>query len=190
MAALANDTKTQILELGIQLIQQHGYQAFSYADIARALHIKNAAVHYHFPAKEDLYLAIVQYYIDVYQHMARQMNETQLSPKQQLDRFIQRYADLVDANKICIIGAASADYNNMPEAVKKKVTELVDYVLGLVEKTLAAGKRNGSFAFTETAKNQTMLLMTNLAAGVQLARITGKKDFENIRKSILKTIQA
>jgi hypothetical protein len=31
--------------------------------------------------------------------------------------------------------------------------------------------------------------MTNLAAGVQLARITGKKDFDAIRKALLKQLK-
>jgi hypothetical protein len=64
----------------------------------------------------------------------------------------------------------------------------VELVLILVEKTLQDGKKSGEFSFAESARTKTLLIMTNLSAGVQLARITGKKDFDTILKSILKEL--
>ena len=54
------DTRTSILNLAEKLIRTRGYHAFSYQDISKPLKIKNAAVHYHFPAKADLGLAVIQ----------------------------------------------------------------------------------------------------------------------------------
>ena len=70
MAARPTDTKEAILRLGMEFIQTYGYNAFSYADISKELKIKNAAVHYHFPGKEDLLAEIVEQYIPVsYTHL-------------------------------------------------------------------------------------------------------------------------
>ena len=184
------DTKEAILRIGAELIQQVGYNAFSYADIAKKLDIKNAAVHYHFPGKIDLYESIVDGHIEDYTVLAQQMAQATIASKAKLELIFSRYSNLVDCDRICVIGAIAADYKILPPAVKEKVGTLVALVLKLVEKTLQEGKRSGEFTFPETARTQTLLIMTNLSAGVQLARITGKKDFETIRKSILKQLTA
>jgi AcrR family transcriptional regulator len=188
VTARHTDTREEILRIGKQLIQEFGYNAFSYADIARQLQVKNAAVHYHFPAKEDLLLALVDNYTAQYHLMAAQLQAAPLTARQKLDKFIERYSQLVDCDCICIIGSVASDYKTLPASVKEKMQGLVQLVLGLVEKVLQEGKRSGEFQFSETARTQTLLLMTNLAAGVQLARITGKKDYETIRRSIVKQI--
>lgn len=185
-----NDTKEAILQLGTELIQQVGYHAFSYADIAKKLNIKNAAVHYHFPGKADLYEGIVDAHINTYTLLAKEMDNASISCKAKLETIFNRYANLVDCDRICIIGAISTDYTTLPEKVRTKVGLLVGLVLKLVEKTLQDGKKNGEFTFTESPRVQTLLIMTNLSAGVQLARITGKKDFDTIRKSIFKQLSS
>lgn len=189
MTARQSDTRDEILRIGTQLIKSHGYNAFSYADIADQLQIRNAAIHYHFRGKEDLLGAILDEYIFNYQQLAKQMEQAGLKPIHRLEKFIERYTCLVDCNSICIIGSIASDYNTLPDSVRDKVRGLVELVLGLVEETLRAGKKTGDFQFEETAKNQALLLMTNLAAGVQLARITGKKDYEAIRRGILRQLK-
>ncbi|MEM6362754.1 MAG: TetR/AcrR family transcriptional regulator, partial [Bacteroidota bacterium] len=52
-------TRESIIALAENHIQQNGYNAFSYYDIAIQLGIKNAAVHYYFPKKEDLLKAVL-----------------------------------------------------------------------------------------------------------------------------------
>lgn len=188
--AKVNDTKEAILQLGAALIQQVGYHAFSYADIAKKLEMKNAAVHYHFPGKADLYEGIVDAHINTYTMLAKEMENASIPAKAKLETIFNRYAHLVDCDRICIIGAISTDYSTLPEKVRDKVGLLVGLVLKLVEKILHEGKKKGEFRFSESSRVQTLLIMTNLSAGVQLARITGKKDFDTIRKSIFKQLSS
>ena len=55
----------------------------------------------------------------------------------------------------------------------------------MVEHTLQEGREEGVFRFRETPRVRALLIMTNLAAGVQLARITGKADFVAIEQAIV-----
>ena len=55
-----NDTRSEIIRLGSELIRSIGYNSFSYADISKALNIKNAAIHYYFPSKSDLGVEIIR----------------------------------------------------------------------------------------------------------------------------------
>ena len=83
----------------------------------------------------------------------------------------------------------ASDYNTLPESVKEKTTELIEMVMSMVEKTLQEGKKNGEFSFTESARTQALLIMTNLAAGVQLARISGKKDYDAIKRALIRQLK-
>src|SRR6201987_6515356 len=58
-----SETAEQILELAEMLIQTRGYSAFSYQDIADSLGIRKASIHYHFPSKTDLGIAVVDRYV-------------------------------------------------------------------------------------------------------------------------------
>jgi TetR/AcrR family transcriptional repressor of nem operon len=188
MAARPTDTKESILRLGMEFIQTYGYHSFSYADIAKELKIKNAAVHYHFPGKEDLLAEIVEQYIQRYHELARSLEKPGISSRQKIQAFINRYTALCEHGKICLIGSVGSDYNTLPEKAKGKLTELVKLVLGLVEKVLREGKKKGELNFSETARVKSILIMTNLAAGVQLARITGQQDYTAICNSVLKQL--
>jgi len=59
-----SETAEQILDLAETLIQTRGYSAFSYQDIAEALGIRKASIHYHFPSKTDLGVAVIDRYIE------------------------------------------------------------------------------------------------------------------------------
>lgn len=189
MTARNTDTRDEIVKIGTQLIKSHGYNAFSYADISEKLQIKNAAVHYHFRGKEDLLSEIIDQYIYQYKLLQQQLQQLNVSATKAMEKFIERYSVLVDCNSICIIGSIASDYNTLPESVKEKVQELVRMVLKMVEQTLASGKKSGEFGFSGSPKTQSLLVMTNLAAGVQLARITGKKEYETIKRAIIRQLK-
>ena len=54
-----NATKTKIMDTAEGFIVQGGYNAFSFRDIAEAVGIKSASVHYHYPTKADLVSAVM-----------------------------------------------------------------------------------------------------------------------------------
>ena len=57
-----NETPERILDVAQGLVQTRGYNAFSYADIAAALHVTKASLHYHFPSKASLGLSLIARY--------------------------------------------------------------------------------------------------------------------------------
>ena len=60
--ARLSDTREQIMDRAAQLLMSRGFNGFSYRDISSHLGVKNAAIHYHFPAKTDLAMALVEEY--------------------------------------------------------------------------------------------------------------------------------
>ena len=52
--AESTGTPQRILDIAEHLVQTRGFNGFSYAHIAEAMHVTKASLHYHFPSKSDL----------------------------------------------------------------------------------------------------------------------------------------
>ena len=73
-----NDTRSEIIRLGSELIRSVGYNSFSYADISKALNIKNAAIHYYFPSKSDLGVEIIKRNLNAFNELTKNMGRLRL----------------------------------------------------------------------------------------------------------------
>jgi len=181
-------TRERLMVAAERLFAEHGFAGVSLRAIIGDAQVNLAAIHYHYPGKEDLLAAIIDQYISRYEELDKQLSTPGITSRQKIETIINRYSNLCDQNKICIIGSVCSDYNTMPENVKTKLSQLIEMVLSMVEKVLQQGRRNGEFIFSETARTKSLMIMTNLAAGVQLARITGEKDYRAICKNLITQI--
>ena len=50
-----------ILKITEEMVRRGGYNGFSFREIAKQVGIKSSSVHYHFPTKEDLGVAVAKY---------------------------------------------------------------------------------------------------------------------------------
>ena len=57
----------EIMSTAQELIQNKGYNGFSFRDVADAVGIKSASIHYHFPTKSDLVKEIAANYRAAFQ---------------------------------------------------------------------------------------------------------------------------
>jgi AcrR family transcriptional regulator len=58
VAATAPSTRERILEIALDLFIEKGYDNTSLRDIAEALGYTKAAIYYHFPSKNDIFMAL------------------------------------------------------------------------------------------------------------------------------------
>ena len=54
-------TEERLLNVAADMFSKHGYAGVSMRDIAKAVHITQAAIYHHFPSKDALYIAAVTY---------------------------------------------------------------------------------------------------------------------------------
>ena len=66
MQAARTDTADRMLDLAERLVQTRGFNGFSYADIASALEVTKASLHYHFPTKAELGRRLIERYSDAF----------------------------------------------------------------------------------------------------------------------------
>ena len=178
------NTKQKILELGEALIREKGYDGFSYHDISAALGIKNAAIHYHFPKKADLGIAILK-------DTAAKMEKLKVSyadetALEKLKLFMGVYVDSYKQDRICLIGAMASSCSTKERSLQKELKLVVNCIADTVAEILAEGKAKKEFSFTENTRTKALLIISNLLAALQLERISNNKEFVTIKEAVIK----
>ena len=109
----------ELLDAAETRIRQGGFHAVSFRDLAGDLGIKSASVHYHFPKKEDLGVAVVERYAKAF--FAGYAERTQAG-EAPLAVFVDLYRQSLRMNETaCLCGVMGAEALGLPEAVQESV---------------------------------------------------------------------
>jgi TetR/AcrR family transcriptional regulator, transcriptional repressor for nem operon len=182
-------TREKIMELGENLIRTKGYNAFSYQDISSELGIKNAAIHYYFPSKENLGTSIVKTNIQRFEEMVENMHSRGFDEWQQLETFIKIYIKSHREQKLCIVGAMGPEINTLTEITKTELKRITEKILNWLTGILTSGKEKKLFVFKEEPQNKALLIFTCLVASLQLARILDKLDYKCVQQTIFENLK-
>ncbi len=184
------DTKTQIITIATNLILEKGFNAFSYADISKVLNIKNAAVHYHFPTKEDLGVAVMKMQQENLKNFIETLQKNKVEEIAQLKALFSIYSGLFYEKRICALGSMGSDIQTLSPKIQTEVKKDYEQVLDWVEELLKSGKEKKIFRFDATPRIKAELIMNHLIAGVIVARFneTEKGHFEEILEEALADI--
>jgi TetR/AcrR family transcriptional regulator, transcriptional repressor for nem operon len=182
-------TREKILELGENFIRTKGYNAFSYQDISTELGIKNAAVHYYFPSKENLGTSIVKTNIQRFEEMVENMHSRGFDEWQQLDTFIKIYIKSHREQKLCLVGSLGPDMNTLNETTQVELKKLTEIILKWLTNTLSSGKGKKMFVFGEDPYYKAVMIFSSLVASLQFARIVDKLDFKSIYQAIIEDLK-
>ncbi len=183
MATMVRNTNTKraIMDLAETFIQEKGFNGFSYAHIAKALDVKNAAVHYHFPTKEELACAVIQRYRDRFQLWINNSRIKALSPQEKLDWFFSIYTNTrADNGKVCLAGSLETEFNSLPAALQEQTEALTRELLTWLQGTLQEGKEAGVFHFGGDSASKAALILSSLQGGLQMARALGTDKFHAV----------
>jgi TetR/AcrR family transcriptional repressor of nem operon len=180
-------TRDKIVELGRGYIQQIGYHAFNYKQVATTLNIKNAAVHHYYPSKEDLGLAVIEKDKHDFNYMTKYVENA--SPMEKLEALLNNYNQYFhDKNKLCIIGTFGSAYHDIPPKIQMAIAQYLDTVITWLTETIQSGLDSGQFNFKGTAEEMANAWTATLPGILQIGRIRGTVYFdqmlEHLRKSL------
>lgn len=181
-------TREKIMELGEDLILTKGYNAFSYQDISSELGIKNAAVHYYFPTKENLGTGIVKTNKLRFEEMVDNLESRNFSEKQKLETFMKIYLKSNREHKLCIMGSLGPAINSLNDSTRIELRKITEHILEWLTSLLTSGREKGMFVFKGEPRDKALLILTNMIAGLQLARILDKSDFKTIHQAVMDSL--
>ena len=121
------DSATQILNIAERRMRQTGYNAVSYRDIAAEMGIKSASLHYHFPKKEDLGVALTKRYSDNFSDALQEIASREKTPAARLKAFVDIYSrELKQRRLVCLCAVLGAEAEGLPERVNVEIKSFFD----------------------------------------------------------------
>ncbi|MEM9300743.1 MAG: TetR/AcrR family transcriptional regulator [Pseudomonadota bacterium] len=173
MSPRQSNTREKIVERARSLLQHHGLDGFSYRDISTHLGIRNAAVHYHFPSKDDLGLALVEDFASEIERDIEHAQRAGMPPKDQLEVYFQRsHGDASGDHRICMFGALATSYSRLSDAMQRAMVRLRSGVHRWLADTLEAGRRSGTLRFVGDPEAKAAVIATAIQGARQVNRMS------------------
>ncbi|GGJ42687.1 TetR/AcrR family transcriptional regulator [Deinococcus roseus] len=184
------DTQQRILDIAQHLVQERGFNAFSYADIGQALGIKNASIHYHFPSKTDLGVAMVRRYRERLEGHLSQFQTGEFPAASALENYLVGYRTVVHADgRICLCAALAADYITLPEAIQQEVRAFFQLNEDWLSHVFTKGLEKQELRLTSTPQEAAAVFLATLEGGMLLARSYGDMSrFETIGRQAIQAV--
>lgn len=168
------DSAQRILDVAERLVQTRGFNGFSYADIAEALDVTKASLHYHFPSKADLGRRLIERYEHTFLEVLKGIDATAAAPREKLKRYARIYADVLRDNRMCLCGMLASDYATLPKAMKEDVRHFFDENEQWLVAVLEQGRKSGALGFKGSALDLARVIVGSLEGAMMLARSYGE----------------
>ena len=171
-------TRTQIIQHAERLVQERGCNGFSYRDLAALIGIKTSSIHYHFPCKDDLLLAIAQQYRTRW-HCAIQAIDAGLSADAKLQAYVDAHRrGFSDTERICLATALAADVASVANGVRQSVQDFYRANEDWLTQVLEQGVREGSLRVPGDVRTTARAMFAALQGSLISARLF--KDSERV----------
>jgi TetR/AcrR family transcriptional regulator len=139
------DLREQILSTAKSLFIQQGYHGLAMRQISEALGVSKAAIYYHFKDKEELFLAILEAYLDDMEKAIDRILADPVSCVEQIRHFVE-YVLAQPAGQRAIIRLASQEMGQLSEPVRKAFGKTYqEKFIGKVQAILETGMERGEF---------------------------------------------
>lgn len=164
---MSANSREAILAVARKLAQAHGYNGLNFRDLAEDVGIKSASIYYYFPSKAILGAAIAKRYWED----TADVLEAMLAEASDPLRCLHQYSDifrksLEGGNRLCLCGFMAAEYDDLPEEVKKEVQTFADVNVAWLRRVLIAA----AVVSSEESERRALAIFTAVAGAQLMAR--------------------
>jgi TetR/AcrR family transcriptional regulator, transcriptional repressor for nem operon len=165
------DTRTALLDAAEYAARARGFDGFSYADLAEVVGIRKASIHYHFPAKADLALALIERYAVRFFEALDQIAVDQPTGGARLKAYITSCrAALAEGEQLCLCIAFSAGRDGLSSEVLIKL-DAFHVTVGLwLAEIFATGQQDQSIAGVGDCHEEAQACLAQMEGAQLIAR--------------------
>lgn len=163
------DTKTALLNSAERAVRRHGFDGFSYADLAQDVGIRKASIHHHFPSKANLSVALMQRYHEDFQAVCAEIDASFETGGARLAKLIEQYKASSDYGKrLCLCASFSASRDSLSDEVVQQISLFRLMVTNWIARAFEKGRADGSISGV-THPSLEAAATLSLLEGAQLA---------------------
>jgi len=183
-------TEGKILLKAQQLLQERGYQFFSFQDLADSVGIRKASVHHHFKTKDKLAERMVADYMLRIETWFAEIDSKKLKPKKKLLAYFNLFRELsCNGKNVCPGGSLLLDWHNFSKPIRAELRKMISlHHLWLIRLLKDAALENATKLNAKEIPIHATLIGASLQGGLQIARAS--PDPEKVLHKIFKHIEA
>jgi TetR/AcrR family transcriptional regulator, transcriptional repressor for nem operon len=166
-------TSQQILDIAQRLVQTRGFNAFSYADIARVLSVSKASLHYHFASKAELGVKLIKRYEDGMERTLSEIDANGGGAAAKLRRYVDIYAKVLADERMCLCGMLAAEFATLPKAMQAALESFFQLNERWLIGVLNEGRASGVLGFEGPAAEASKFIVDSLEGSMLMARSHG-----------------
>ena len=187
--ALVATTREALLDAAAALLQDVGWASFSFRDLAERVGIRAPSIHYHFPTKADLGIALVGRMREQRHEHEAELTHRFPNPRDRLLALGKLIEDeICRGQKSCPIYAFQAEFSILPPAVQKLVRAWIDDCVAGLARWLEEGRQRGVLSFSGPAAQQALVVWAVLQQGTQLHRTHPDMSYGLLIQQLVATI--
>lgn len=134
----------RVVDAAEGLIQQHGYNGFSYDDVAQLVGIKKPSIHHHFPKKEELVAVVAQRYTHRFRSELLNIEGQHAKAADRLSAYAALFEHTFAIDRrLCVCGMLGAETDSLPELVASEVAHFFKVNLDWLSVVIGEGQSAG-----------------------------------------------
>jgi len=173
-----NSKREEILDVAEAMIRNAGFNAFSTRDVATAVGIKSASVHYYFPTKADMGVAVTERYTTRFLEQLGDPARFKSGAHEVVALYVNSFREtLARDGKLCLCAVLGAEIGGLPLELGSHTRIFFDRNLAWLRKALV-----GSSGVSAAEANAFAVhILAALEGGMILSKSLGKeKLFESV----------
>ncbi|MBC3860976.1 TetR/AcrR family transcriptional regulator [Undibacterium jejuense] len=137
-------TAERVVDAAESLIQERGYNGFSYDDVAKLVGIKKPSIHHHFATKGELAAVVAQRYTHRFKESLLQIEGHHVKAQDRLTAYADLFEKTFSTNKhLCVCGMLGAESSSLPDLVNHEVERFFDVNVDWLTHIAQDGQRAG-----------------------------------------------
>jgi TetR/AcrR family transcriptional regulator, transcriptional repressor for nem operon len=185
----ATNTRDVILEHAGELLQTVGYSSFSFRTLGERVGIAAASIHYHFPTKADLGLALIAWFQAKMHPAIAELCERNPSIRARFLALGQQIAEQTCVSgKSCPINILLSEFSVLPPDMQHAVRAWIGGIITDLAAWLEQGRSTGELTFPGDATTQARLVWSVIEHGTQLARSDTQQSFMTLFEHLIITM--
>jgi TetR/AcrR family transcriptional regulator, transcriptional repressor for nem operon len=169
------DNKTKIIDAAENMIRTGGYNGFSFREIANEIGIKSSSVHYYYPTKEDLALAVAIRYKENFIFALGDPKPDGSTPGSIIKHYSNLFQTAFDTSgKVCLCGMLSTEVQLLPEKVRTAVIDFVDANVNWLQQALGLDEKGDS---KPRSKEAAQWIYCSLQGAMSAAALTNDRSW-------------
>lgn len=162
------------------MIRRRGYNGFSYADLARAVGIRTATIHYYFATKKDLGVQLIASYDARYDEALAKIAASTADGAQRIACYADLYLNGLERELGCLCAVLAITPDFLPSEMRDAVGLFFKKHYLWLERVLSEGVADGSIRRDIDPSAHARLIISVLEGGLLLERmLDGPHGFQS-----------